>query len=241
MAASEVCVPEPVVGAGSTELPRGWRDGKRKHQRTRIPITGAGTWFALPDVGMIARILYPPRKKPMQRSNTISDLTQRNVETIAQIETAIEDRQPLRERMAGALANTIGSWSFIVLQAAIVIAWTALNSLAGFAHWDPYPFGLLSLVLAIQVAFASPIILMSQNREAHLSDVRNHLNLQISLLSEQENTEMLKLLRALCEKADIDLKGHSETHKALEESIQPEQVLRQIADSDKSDKRIPLD
>ena len=52
-------------------------------------------------------------------------------------------------------------------------------------------------------AYASPIIMMSQNRQAKLDARRAHLDLQINLLAKQENTEMLKLLRLLCEKSGI--------------------------------------
>ena len=96
-----------------------------------------------------------------------------------------------------------------------------------FYQWDPYPFILLNLVLSFQAAFASPIIMMSQNRQAKVDARRNQLDLQINLLAEQENTEMLMLLRLLCEKAGIEPERKA-IEKALEEATNPQEVVRQL-------------
>src|SRR5437773_6220502 len=105
--------------------------------------------------------------------------------------------------LADWVAETVGSWRFIIIQSGVLAIWIALNVIAFIEHWDPYPFILLNLVLSFQAAYAAPIIMMSQNRQAKLNDRRNQLDLQINLLAEQENTEMLKLLRLLCQKSGI--------------------------------------
>ncbi len=102
----------------------------------------------------------------------------------------------------------------------------AANVVGWRYHWDPYPFILLNLVLSFQAAFATPIILMSQNRETRRSERRNHLDLQINLLAEQENTEQLRLLRLLCEKMGVRPSGPTD---ALSEPTEPEAIVRQLA------------
>src|SRR5262249_46797381 len=109
----------------------------------------------------------------------------------------------------------------------LLAAWMVLNLVAWFNHWDPYPFILLNLVLSFQAAYASPIIMMSQNRQAKLNERRNKLDLQINLLAEQENTEMLKRLRLLCEKLGITLEGDT-PGKVFEEQTCPDELVRQI-------------
>ena len=64
------------------------------------------------------------------------------------------------------VAKTVGSWHFIIIQSIILGIWIILNGLALIRHWDPYPFILLNLVLSFQAAYAAPIIMMSQNRQA---------------------------------------------------------------------------
>lgn len=68
--------------------------------------------------------------------------------------------------------------------------------------------------------------MMSQNRQARLADQRNHLALQIALLAEQEDTQTLTLLRKICEKLEIKIEG--QVTKALEQSTDPETLIRQI-------------
>lgn len=75
-----------------------------------------------------------------------------------------------------------------------------------------YPFVLLNLALSFQAAYASPIIMMSQNGQPRMSERRNHLDLQVNLLAEQENTEMLRLLRLLCERLEIQISADSALH-----------------------------
>jgi uncharacterized membrane protein len=48
----------------------------------------------------------------------------------------------------------------------MVIVWIALNSVAIVAHWDPYPFILLNLAFSTQAAYAAPLILLAQTRQA---------------------------------------------------------------------------
>jgi uncharacterized membrane protein len=70
------------------------------------------------------------------------------------------------ERAADMVAAAMGSWRFIIIQSAIVVAWIALNLVAILHHFDPYPFILLNLLFSTQAAYAAPIIMMSQNRQA---------------------------------------------------------------------------
>ncbi|PZS38569.1 MAG: hypothetical protein DLM62_13100 [Pseudonocardiales bacterium] len=70
------------------------------------------------------------------------------------------------ERVADQVTAVFGSWRFIIIQTVIVAAWVALNLLVVIQRWDPYPFILLNLVFSTQAAYAAPLILLSQNRQA---------------------------------------------------------------------------
>lgn len=163
----------------------------------------------------------------MQRDQSINELTRRNVEVIAKMRKASESNRTFGEWVADVVAATVGSWVFIIIQSMILVLWMAFNVVGWIYEWDPYPFILLNLVLSFQAAYASPIIMMSQNRQARLDERRNQLDLQINLLAEQENTEVLKLLRLLCEKSGICADGQI-SGKALEQATCPEEVVRQI-------------
>ena len=150
----------------------------------------------------------------MEPKRSIEQLTQRNVAIIAEMENAAALVRTRADRIADRLASWVGSWTFLCIQTAVLLIWVALNITAWVGRWDPYPFILLNLVLACQSAYAAPILMISQNRQAKLSERRNHLDLQINMLAEQENTEMLRLLRLLCEHSGIDL-GKDDSGRAF--------------------------
>jgi uncharacterized membrane protein len=68
--------------------------------------------------------------------------------------------------LADKLALGMGSWPFIVAQTIIIVIWLILNIIGFIYHWDPYPFILLNLLFSVQAAYAAPIIMMAQNRQA---------------------------------------------------------------------------
>jgi uncharacterized membrane protein len=162
----------------------------------------------------------------MIRPHSIEELTKRNVAVIAQMERASQGVRTRGERLADAIATAVGSWTFILVQTALLGLWVTLNLVAWVRHWDPYPFILLNLALSFQSAYAAPILMISQNRQAKLSERRNHLDLQINMLAEQESTEILRLLRLLCERSGLTVGDPNEA--AFEESTRHDRIVEQI-------------
>jgi uncharacterized membrane protein len=74
-------------------------------------------------------------------------------------------------RRAERAARFFGTPQYIVGQTAIVIAWIAINALAVSLRWDPYPFILLNLAFSTQAAYAAPLILLAQTRQAERDKV----------------------------------------------------------------------
>lgn len=164
--------------------------------------------------------------------HSLPEVTQRNVNLIAALESMANRNRTRGEILADWATATVGSWTFLIVQTVLLILWMAINLVAWSSHWDPYPFVLLNLALSFQAAFATPVILMSQNRQSRLSEQRNELDLQINLLAEQENTEQLRLLRLLCEK--LNIREISADEPAFEEAAEPEQIIQQIIDSQRA-------
>lgn len=167
-----------------------------------------------------------PPKEHLKRARTLLDLTKQNIETVQEIEEVSRMDRTTGERAADKFAEIIGSWKFIIIQSIFLVGWIILNVVAWFHHWDPYPFILVNLCLSFQAAYAGPIIMMSQNRQAGLNERRNKLDLQINLLAEQENTEMLHMLRKICKRLDIEVKRG--TVHAMEENISPEVIFEEL-------------
>ncbi|WP_233130236.1 DUF1003 domain-containing protein [Synechococcus sp. 1G10] len=78
------------------------------------------------------------------------------------------DKPTWGEYLADRVAAVVGSWRFILIQSAILVLWIFINASIKSERWDPYPFILLNLMLSFQAAYAAPIIMMSQNRQASI-------------------------------------------------------------------------
>ena len=102
------------------------------------------------------------------------------------------------QRIADAVAATMGSWRFIIIQSTILVARLTLNITAWVNHWDPYPFILLNLALSFQAAYAAPFIMMSQNRQQDVDRAKAETDYRINVKAELEIEllhEKLDLLR----------------------------------------------
>ena len=113
---------------------------------------------------------------------------------------ALADDIPITsgQRIADAVAATMGSWRFIIIQSTILVAWLTLNITAWVNHWDPYPFILLNLALSFQAAYAAPFIMMSQNRQQDVDRAKAETDYRINVKAELEIEllhEKLDLLR----------------------------------------------
>jgi uncharacterized membrane protein len=84
--------------------------------------------------------------------------------------------------------------------------------------------------VSLEAIFLSTFILISQNQETRLSERRNHLDLQINLLTEQENTKMLQMLKRISEKLDIEIEDDP-TVQVLEQATRPEKLVEQIMEA----------
>jgi uncharacterized membrane protein len=96
------------------------------------------------------------------------------------------ERMTLGARASDAFANGVGSWTFIIIQSVILVIWITLNVIAWISHWDPYPFILLNLALSFQAAYAAPIIMMSQNRQAMKDRLMAEQDYLINTTAEEE-------------------------------------------------------
>ena len=89
------------------------------------------------------------------------------------------------ERAADLVAATLGSWNFVLLQSAALLAWVVLNALSA-KPFDPFPFILLNLVLSFQAAYSAPIIMMSQNRQSDVDRRRAVEDFDVNCKAELE-------------------------------------------------------
>jgi uncharacterized membrane protein len=157
----------------------------------------------------------------------VEQLTRRNVERIQALEQREHQKATVADRIADRITNFSGSITFVWVTVLLVGGWVAANLLLpARERLDPFPFPLLTLVLSIEAIFLSIFILMSQNRAARVSDKRSHLDLQLNLLAEQENTKTLVLLERIGRAVGAEVDDPDV--RTLEQATKPEALSRQI-------------
>ena len=160
-------------------------------------------------------------------SSPADRLTEQNVETVTRLEQAAREKRTPTDRLAERIASFCGSMTFVWVHVVWFSCWILLNSIPGIRHVDPFPFTFLTLIVSLEAIFLSTFILISQNLDSRISERRSHLDLQLNLLSEQENTKMIVMLHAIAEKVGADL-TQDPNLKALSEETQPERLIEQI-------------
>jgi|SRR5205085_4785648 uncharacterized membrane protein len=127
------------------------------------------------------------------------DPAARNIQTIAALEEAALSQRTTAERFSDWITKIIGSMTFVVIHLIAFVLWFVinLNWIPGVPAFDPFPFGILTLIVSTEGVLLAIFILISQNRMSRQSDIREHLDLQINLLSEQEMTKLLALVEEI--------------------------------------------
>lgn len=134
-----------------------------------------------------------------------------HIDSIVKQEEEALERRSASERLADRIGVFAGSLRFVVLHLVLVTAWLAVNSggIARVRPFDPWPFSLLGVIVAVEAVILSSFILMRQNWIMRRGERRDHLNLQIDLLAEKEITTVLQMVRAIC--------GHMGLHGIMQD------------------------
>ena len=161
-------------------------------------------------------------------TQAVDELTHQNVKSIAALEASAKISSSWGERLAMRIAGFCGSILFIYIHLAWFSTWIFFNTSSMFAnHPDPFPFFFLTAIVTLELFFLSAFILISQNQETKITEKRSHLNLQINMLTEQENTKMLKMLSQISVKLGVD-QDHDPDLAALAGSTKHEKLFDQI-------------
>jgi uncharacterized membrane protein len=105
------------------------------------------------------------------------------------------DQATFGEKLADKISAGIGSWTFLIVQSCLVVAWVLGNIILTIIqkesnHWDPYPFILLNLLFSVQAAYTGPVLLLAGNRQSQ----KDRLTLEHAAYEADKNVEILKAI-----------------------------------------------
>ncbi len=127
-------------------------------------------------------------------------------------------KRTFTDRVADKLTFRFGSVAFLVLNAIWFGIWIILNTniIPGLEPFDPFPFGLLTMIVSLEAIFLAIIVLISQNRAAKIAELREEIDLQVNSIAETEVSKVIELLKILLKKNGVRLDDPE-----LEDMIRP--------------------
>jgi uncharacterized membrane protein len=132
------------------------------------------------------------------------------------------------EALADALTRVAGSTGFLIFHVAWFGVWVVWNiGLFGLEPFDPFPFGLLTMVVSLEAIFLSIFVLMSQSRESAIAELREEMMLQVNLRMEEEVTKTLQLVAGLYTRLGQRV-GDDEDLKEMLQPLDAERIEREL-------------
>ena len=150
-----------------------------------------------------------------------SDVAARNVAEIARLEERESRELPRSDRIGIAVTGRVGTLAGTLVHAAVFVAWCSWNLLGPRdLRFDPYPFGLLTMIVSMEGVLIALLVLVTQNRMSVQTDQRDRLNLQVDLLAEQEMTMVLRMLSRIGDRLGVQPEDHEQeaTQQLMEET-----------------------
>lgn len=144
--------------------------------------------------------MVPSARKPDRPVDPAAD----NIRAIVELERQSRRHESRSERLGRRISDFVGTLMFVWLQLLAMGGWMLWNAFAPeSSRFDPYPYGLLTFIVSLEGVLIATFVLIAQNQMSRQSDERDHLNLQVDLLAEQEMTVMLRMLGRISERLGI--------------------------------------
>jgi uncharacterized membrane protein len=159
----------------------------------------------------------------------------KNIESVLRLEQEDERELSLAHRFSHRVGWFVGTIYFVLFQIVMTAAWVVWNLRNG-NPFDPYPFPLLSSVLALEAVLLTSFVLIRQNAMDLQSERRNHLDLQINLLAEKETTVILKKLNFLAERLGFE-EGDDRESRELAKDTPVESIAVHLRSKEKEEKQ----
>src|SRR5947208_6165300 len=171
-------------------------------------------------------------EKTAEPRSALCDVIEVNIVKLTNLRRKADRQRGLQGKVADLITDFSGSMLFVYFHVVWFGFWILANSgwLSGLGirKFDPFPYGLLTMIVSLEAIFLSAFVLITQNRLGDESDRRANLDLQIGLLTEHELTKVLQMVDEI--RTHLGLAGSEDQElKELKKEVRPEDVLAEIA------------
>jgi uncharacterized membrane protein len=192
---------------------------------------------------MKSKPAVPPASLPDARdtpSESDRDQTSQNIEAVLEFYTREEKKISRSQRILERISGLIGQPVFLGVILLFVAFWTLANTVLrqyGIAEFDPAPFFWLQGIVGLGALLTATVVLTKQNRLAKLEEQRAHLDLKVTLLTEQKAAKLIDLLEELRRDLPNVRNRHDPEAAALQQSMNPNLVLAALDERSEPDER----
>lgn len=165
-----------------------------------------------------------PNKSANQGKSPFTERLQNSRRIIKSFRAKADAKRSFAEKAADYMTATFGSIRFLTVNVIWFVVWIAINT--GLIPWvkpfDHFPFGLLTMVVSLEAIILAIFVLISQNRESKINDLREEVDLQLDIITEEEITKLLEMVSRIAEKNGIDISKD----EILKEMLEPTNTSR---------------
>ena len=175
---------------------------------------------------------------PPPPPDSLSSTLRRNIQALRERRRVEQENAPVEERIARRITGFTGSMRFVYFHLLVYGFWILANLgwIPAVAPWDP-SFVELAMVASVEAIFLSTFVLITQNRMSALSERRAELDVQVSLLAEQEITKLVQMVSEMARRIGVE-QGPSGEVDEMKRMIAPEAVLDEIENGEEETKTL---
>lgn len=169
-----------------------------------------------------------PAKVVMKENLPLSSKTKLTSNSdIKSFKASANEKRSAPEKFADWLTSFFGSITFLTVNVIWFAIWIVINTgLTPIEPFDEFPFGLLTMVVSLEAIVLAIIVLISQNREARIAELREEIDLQINKFAEKEVSKTIELLMLSLKKQGVNVKEDPELKRIL--GISNEEIEKEI-------------
>ena len=193
---------------------------------------------------MRSKVAVPPASPTDARDTPFEserDQTSQNIEAVLDFYTREEQKISRSQRILERISHFIGQPVFLGFILLFVALWMLANAVLrqfGMAEFDPAPFSWLQGIVGLGALLTATVVLTKQNRLTKLAEQRAHLDLKVTLLTEQKAAKLIDLLEELRRDLPNVSNRHDPEAAALKQSMNPDLVLAALDKRSEPDERL---
>ena len=151
------------------------------------------------------------------QSHVYHDRFRRRLKAIQGFQAKHYKKRTAFQKIADRIVTFSGSFAFLIINVLAFAIWILWNSkLLGIKPFDPFPFVLLTTIVSLEAIILAIFVLISQNRQSRISDLRQEVDLQINLIAEEEITKMIHLIAGLYKAMNVNVEADPELRAMLQ-------------------------